>query len=374
MPRHEITPPTPKTDASEPEARIFTGPSFSFGPSVIGLMKAIFVLGSSLTPAGAAQQQDMRLVQTLVRTLCEAEPPVTNWEMGESHLAPGNFNLIGRILEGAADAADAASSELHFYREFAVPVGRPDGVELERQMNKKSPKIPTMVADQLMVPLDKADDKTRFIHAALRPSVSLKLINYLDPNRRDMTRFFLDSALSFASVGLTHTLEKTLDSQHQVTTYVFLGNYTYDYKNNIYRNVYSIAEPYKGPGFTPEARQDMTDGFSRASEKALTVHIMSSSSWKDAFDGVVEPEGRALSPVERRERFIHHYNKEGFAVIEVPFAKGLNATMVVPAQFLTQLKSFQAERPDHVKLYCDGLPKCAPGAGAPPDTSLDRGL
>ena len=309
-------------------------------------MKAIFVLGSSLTPAGAAQQQDLRLVQTLVRTLCEAEPPVTKWEMGEHHLAPGNFNLIGRILEGAADVADAASSELHFYREFVFPVGHPEGVKVERLMNKKSPQITTMVADQLMVPSDKADDKTRFIHAALRPSVSLKLINYLDPNRRDMTRFFLDSALSFASVGLTHTLEKTLDSQHQVTTYVFLGNYTYDYKNNIYRNVYSIAEAYKGPGFTPEARQDMTDGFSRASEKALTVHISpvvagkmthSMELWSRKAGRSRRSSGVSVSSTTTTE-------EEGFAIIEVPFAKGLNATMVVPAQFLPQLKSFQAER------------------------------
>jgi hypothetical protein len=367
MPVHEEAPlhaPSPS------ETPVACGLSFSPGTSFTGMLKATIAFGS-LVASSSAARPDLGLVQQAVKMLGQADPPVTKLMFGEEHGAHGNYNLLGRLLEGFADAAPG--EDLHFYKEWNYAPGDPMAKDVEWRMGNATSHradreaVVNFMNNHLYKASDPIEEARRFSLAALRPAVAFKLMNWADPSRADMSAFIADLERAFAMAGGAHFLSKLLEAtgDPNLATEPWLGKHRLDKSRNVVRNIHVLPGMLQQPRLTVEAQREMLNGFARANDVAPTVFVMSSSGWAcDEWGaGVAEPEGRPLAPNEKRDRFIKYYNGKGFAVMEVPFAKGLNATMVVPAQYLPQLKAFAAEHTGHVRIHAEGLqrPKPAPG-------------
>jgi hypothetical protein len=270
------------------------------------------------------------------------------------------------MLEGAVAAN---MGKVRLYKELNFPVGYLHEKEFDQR--GENPKTKNQVGKYILdnhtlpgTPVEQRDVQ-RFVDAARGPEVSFRIMNWLNPDRRDMTRFVQDREFAIAWTGAAHALRKLYPdpNERDLVTEPWLGEFGVDTVTKTIRNVAMLPPAlHESAVMTRAAQEDMCDGAARSQEAGPTALVLSSSIWssREIGEGAAEPEGRVLGPLEKRARFIRHYNSKGFAVMEVPFAEGLNATMVVPGQYLPQLRQFVADHPDHIRLFCHGLPGGAP--------------
>jgi hypothetical protein len=316
------------------------------------------------TPGG------LGLLQEAVYRLRTCDAPVRKIYFGEVHDAPENLNLIGQVLEGAVAAR---AGKIRLYKELNFPAGH----QGERDFDERgeNPRFKNQAGKLILdthvrpgVVVDEQDAR-RFVNAARDQDVSFRMMNWHNPERRDMTRFVQDRQFAIAWTGATHALSRLHPSPQvrDIFTDPWLGEFSHANDTQTSRNLAMLPPVLRERALTRGAQEDMLDGAARSQEAAPTVLVLSSSIWAcpDTGPGDAAPEGRVLAPQEKRARFIRYYNSQGFAVIEVPFADRQHATMVVPGQYLPQLRELAAAHPDEIRLFCNGLP------GGPPVPAPD---
>ena len=152
---------------------------------------------------------------------------------------------------------------------------------------------------------------------------------YRGAEHNDLKRFADDPEFAVASLGISHALCRHLDDlKLKVPWLGIIENPVDDFK-----------------ALSPSAKKATFGGFDRARRKANTIFVLQSQLWLTE------------SP-NTRENLTAHYNGQGYAVMEIPLDKGINATIFAPASALPVLNRFARQHNGKVSLHCTGIPGC----------------
>ena len=346
----------PAAQPPTPEGKVAPGPSHATG--------AALSASSGRGDAGAAPR-NLTAIQDAMRRLRQAPVPIGKAIFAEGHDEPENLDLAGRMLEGAVAGA---SGPIHLYKEFNFHPGSSDEAQIEQRGLKQDTKGQVLgyIVQHHAAPSvpRKVEDITRFATAGMSKDVSVQLLNYVNPNRRDMSRFVQDKEFAIAWTGCAHVLKKLLPDpkQRDLVTEPWLGKYHGDVATRTIRNLAVPPEVLRQASVTRAAQEDMFDGFARAQEVPPTVLVMSNRIWLETEVGesATVEDGRVLGPMEKRARFIEHCNSKELIAVEVPVDATSSALLVMPGEYLPQMRELRDTDPERVKIFWHGLPGSAP--------------
>jgi hypothetical protein len=307
--------------------------------------------------AGAAAGQDLKLLERAIRQLCERDDGISKIFVGEAHNEPGNVERLTRAIEGGLYAK---RGPVTVYREMGfLPAEAAGAAQAEVVLGSPVPSHRAIALERIREGLGSEQDSAaalaQYAKIGGRKDVAFKLMNWFDPQRRDMSRFIQDRNFAIASLGEAHALNDVVAGQKNLFTVTWLGPCHVDKTPAAkHSNVANLPPLLRAGSLARDAQVDAFNGFARALRKdGQAMFIGSGAMWShgDLQDVVMQPEGRPLAPAELRERFIAHYTSLDCAVIELPAAQGVEAVLVVPKNFLPRLGPLIAKNPEQIRVH-----------------------
>lgn len=261
--------------------------------------------------------------------------------IGESHGQSLNAFVIAEVLAGAADAG----GETAFHRESFVAPNAHE--QFENRLSKKEPKA---LDDIDLVIAAKRGTRDPDMIAGLRffrktvqqGNVVIRVMDFGNPSRSDMTRFIKEEGFAVASVGQNHVTCRATGSG----VVLDCGPRGHDSDTNGRR-----AKMYGK--LSPKKFAELYNGGARlrASGK-LSILVLSSELWSFYSRGAYQRD----------------FNEQGLVVLETRLAKFLNVgpskpgnvTLVADKSMLPILQKFAEKNQIDSYLLCEGIKGCEP--------------
>ena len=287
------------------------------------------VTGYSDAPREAEEVPTLRALMAELR-----EAGLQKVFLAEVHRQYGNIPMITQTLQGALDRGD-----ITFYREADVYTAprdiAPQMSNPEKNHNLAAQKIFEFTLNAMFRRMPEAKVLKEILAG---PGVKLAALHFYEgAESNGLASFARDKTFAVASLGLAHVLWEHVEGRKTNVPWIGIDDSLYP------------SLPMSRP-LTEFEKKSTYGGLKKAQRYGTTVFVLQSQCWPELDED--HPH------INSREAVTAHYNKEGYAIMDVPLRPGINATIFAPGSLLPTLNEFARQHNGKVSLHCSGIPGC----------------
>ena len=324
----------------EPDTEVCAGlPTSLSGHGMAFAGVALRVLVGFGLLMGMTDAKDHHRVQKVVKAFVEHGGKMLM--AGELHYQPENLDLVTRMAQGALEAN---AGRVEIWLEEPYPPG-----DAQNEKNLLKALAQRKYRDDVIkfcfqqYPTNSSFVQTTFPTVARHQDLEFDNMNWFGTNRKDASRALNNKAITILKIGSAHVWDESVGVGHTHARTPWLNNLpTLIAQGDPRFAALSVAE-----------RKDLWNLL----ERSVNVNLVKTMALFS--DRHFSQFGAVAAPAKVRDAFIEYYNRKGYAVLQIPFAKGMNAMAVVQPEFLAHMQALGAQDPA-IQIFCDGVPGCEP--------------